>query len=457
MNIIISGCGNVGYHLARTLMKEGHSVTVIDADAEVCQRVSRQLDVLCLQGSGMDLDVLNEAGAASAYLFIAVTRDEKANILSALMARHLGCRIALIRLQESTGLKSLSLLSQDLKLSLSLNPDELAARDIVRILEFPASVNVDSFSAGRIELMEFEIDDDSPLIGKNLIEVRQAYPGRYLFSLCVRSGVASIPRGNFIIQAQDHLTLSASRSQALGFFSRLKLQTAKIRRIMILGGGDLGLSVCQQLAGQNLQITLVEKDPARCALISQWFPNMDVCQGDITNHPFLQTLGFDAMDALIAVTGSDEVNAMLALYAKTRKIRLVFCRQNTHSYLPILHQAKVRTVLPKDLATEQILGYVRSIDSRDDNPIVTLHALADNQIEALEFEIGPDAKRIIAARLMDLPLKKNILITAILRSAQILIPTGQDHLQTGDFIIVLAPSGQVRRLADLLEDSPRLL
>ncbi|MCH1942245.1 Trk system potassium transporter TrkA [Holdemania massiliensis] len=457
MNIIISGCGNVGYHLARTLMKEGHSVTVIDADAEVCQRVSRQLDVLCLQGSGMDLDVLNEAGAASAYLFIAVTRDEKANILSALMARHLGCRIALIRLQESTGLKSLSLLSQDLKLSLSLNPDELAARDIVRILEFPASVNVDSFSAGRIELMEFEIDDDSPLIGKNLIEVRQAYPGRYLFSLCVRRGVASIPRGNFIIQAQDHLTLSASRSQALGFFSRLKLQTTKIRRIMILGGGDLGLSVCQQLAGQSLQITLVEKDPARCALISQWFPDMDVCQGDITNHPFLQTLGFDAMDALIAVTGSDEVNAMLALYAKARKIRLVFCRQNTHSYLPILHQAKVRTVLPKDLATEQILGYVRSIDSRDDNPIVTLHALADNQIEALEFEIGPDAKRIIAARLMDLPLKKNILITAILRSAQILIPTGQDQLQTGDFIIVLAPSGQVRRLADLLEDSPRLL
>ena len=147
MNIIISGCGNVGYHLARTLMKEGHNVTVIDADPEVCQRVSRQLDVLCLQGSGMDLDVLQEAGAAQAYLFIAVTRDEKANMLSALMARHLGCRIALIRLQESTALKSLSLLSRDLKLSLSLNPDELAARELVRILEFPASVSVDSFSA----------------------------------------------------------------------------------------------------------------------------------------------------------------------------------------------------------------------------------------------------------------------------------------------------------------------
>ena len=108
MNIIISGCGNVGYHLARTLMKEGHNVTVIDADPEVCQRVSRQLDVLCLQGSALDLDVQNAAGADHAYLFIAVTRDEKANMLSALMARHSGCRIALIRMQESTALKSLS-------------------------------------------------------------------------------------------------------------------------------------------------------------------------------------------------------------------------------------------------------------------------------------------------------------------------------------------------------------
>lgn len=455
MNIIISGCGNVGYHLARTLMKEGHNVTVIDADPEVCQRVSRQLDVLCLQGSGMDLDVLQEAGAAQAYLFIAVTRDEKANMLSALMARHLGCRIALIRLQESTALKSLSLLSRDLKLSLSLNPDELAARELVRILEFPASVSVDSFSAGRVELMEFEVQPDSPLIGKSLIAIRKTYPGRYLFSLCLRNTQASIPRGDFIVQARDHLTLMASRSEALAFFSRLKLQTAGIRQLLILGGGDLGLSLCQQLAGQPIQITLVEKDPARCALISAWFEKVDVCQGDATNHPFLQTLNFDAMDAVMAVTGSDEINAMLALYGRSRGLGLVFCRQNTHSYLPILQEARIRTVMPKDLATEQILGYVRSVDSRDENPIVTLHALAGGQIEALEFEVGPDAQRIIAAPLQSLPLKKNILIAAILRHARMIIPGGQDQLRQGDFIIVLAPAGHVRRLADLLENPPR--
>lgn len=451
MNIIISGCGNVGYHLARTLMKEGHNVTVIDADPEVCQRVSRQLDVLCLQGSALDLDVQNAAGADHAYLFIAVTRDEKANMLSALMARHSGCRIALIRMQESTALKSLSLLSQDLNLSLSLNPDELAARELVRILEFPASVNVDSFSAGRVELMEFEVQPGSALIGKNLTAIRKAYPGRYLFSLCLRGDQASIPRGDFIVQARDHLTLTASRSQALALFSRLKLRTTGIRQLLILGGGDLGLSLCQQLADQPVQITLVEKDPARCALISTWFHKVDVCQGDATNHPFLQTLNFDAMDALIAVTGSDEINAMLALYGRSRQIGLVFCRQNTHSYLPILHEAKIRTVMPKDLATEQILGYVRSIDSRDENPIITLHTLAGGQIEALEFEIGPDARRIVAAPLQALPLKKNILITAVLRHAQMIIPGGRDQLQTGDFIIVLAPAGQVHRLADLLE------
>ena len=225
--------------------------------------------------------------------------------------------------------------------------------------------------------------------------------------------------------------------------------------IATLGGGDLGLSLCQQLAGQPIQITLVEKDPARCALISAWFEKVDVCQGDATNHPFLQTLNFDAMDAVMAVTGSDEINAMLALYGRSRGLGLVFCRQNTHSYLPILQEARIRTVMPKDLATEQILGYVRSVDSRDENPIVTLHALAGGQIEALEFEIGPDAQRIIAAPLQSLPLKKNILIAAILRHARMIIPGGQDQLRQGDFIIVLAPAGHVRRLADLLENPPR--
>ena len=451
MKVIVIGDGKVGYTLTEQLSKEGHDVVVIDKNPRALRQSVDVLDVMAVQGNGASLDILREAGAERADLVIAATSSDEISLLACIKKKKIGADHTIARVRNHEYTRQIGLLKEEFGISMIINPEQAAAREISRVLRLPSASKIDSFSKGRVELVEIRIGDKSPLCGLRLADLYKKYKVKVLIVAVQRGTQVVIPDGSFELQAGDRIHFTAAPFETEGFFRAIGLTPHKVRSVLIVGGGRISYYLAKMLLELNMHVKIIEMNHDTCDLLCSLLPKAEIICGDGTSEELLLEEGIEHTDAFIALTGIDEENIILSMYAATRTKGKVIAKVNRISFMDIITNSGVETVIsPKYITASQIIRYVRALrNSIAYSTIETLHRIVNNQVEVLEFRVG-ERSRVTGKTLKDLNTKPGLLIATIVRHGKTIIPGGDDHIEKGDSVVVVSTSRQIRELDDIL-------
>ena len=452
MKIFIVGCGKIGSVLVSNLVAEGHDVTAIDSDPTVINELTNIYDVIGVPGNGVDCDILAEAGVAEAELFAAVTGSDEFNMLSCYIARKMGAKQTLARIRNPEyNDSSLAFLRQHLDLSMPINPERLAARELFHVLRLPSAANVETFSMRNFEMVELKLKSDSALDGLSLIDLRQKYPQKFLVCVVQRGEEVIIPDGNFVLKSGDKVGLTATPAELHKLLKNLGLLKKQARNVMILGASKTAYYLAKALITAGNAVKIIEKNAARCEEFSEKLPDAVIIHGDGAQQELLLEEGLKSMDAFVALTGMDEQNILMSYFAQAQNVPKVIAKVNRDEFAPMAEHLGLDTLVsPRRTVANIIVRYARALENSRDSSVETLYKLMDGKAEALEFIVHNDCE-LVDIQLKDLPLKSNILIAGIFRNKKILIPAGDDHIAVGDKVVILTTGHRINNLSDILK------
>lgn len=452
MKIIVAGAGKIGYAIAAALSQEGHDITVIDKNPAAINRISNDLDLICIEGSATNSETLKEAGAAEAELMVAATLSDEVNMICGISARKLGTAHVVARIRDTEYLMQSEFLREALGLSVTFNPEFECAKEISRILRFPSAVRVVSFSKGSVEIVDHRVEKGDKLDGMMLRQMGQLLDGNVLISVVEREGQAIIPNGDFVLKAGDKLSISGSPRGLRKFFAALGKQKKRVKTVMIMGGGRIAVYLANLLYESGMSVTIIERNRDRCEELCDLCPNAAIIHGDATRSDVLLEEGIGTVDAFIALTGEDGDNVITSMYAQTCNVGTIVTKVNREHFAGISEKFGLdRVVAPKDLVAQKLALYVRAMDDSKGSSMETLYKLADGKVEALEFKVRENSA-CIGKSLKELRLRKGILICAIIRGNRSIIPDGNTQILPGDHAVVISAAGRLDALDSILED-----
>ena len=450
MKILIIGAGKMGLAITRQLANEGHDITVVDSDGEKIQIVSDMYDVITLQGNGESFEVLRTAGVKDMDLLIAASGDDAVNLVCSVAGRYLGAKEAVIRIKDPEYTREREMLSQGFGVSASFNPDLETAREIARILQFPMAARVETFASGQAELIEYRIPADSALHGLPMKELRSRFRAQVLICAVEREGSVLIPKGDFILQSGDRISLSGSRTELRRFFSAVGSNQKAIRNVILLGGSRIAVYLSRQLIPAGIDVTILEADRLRCEELCALLPDATVICGDGSKEEVLVEEGIRKTDAFVALTGNDEDNIIVSMYAANLGVGKVICKLSDDHFMNMLQKSALDTfVCPKLLAATELARYVRGLQNAQGSSVESLYRLIDNQVEALEFIVGAGSA-LAGKPLMELNIASDVLIAAVLHGRDVSIPSGNTVIEAGDRAVVVTTRSGLRSLDDIL-------
>ncbi len=451
MKIIIVGGGKTGTTLAQSLTAESHDVTVIDQNTERVNDVCGNSDVMGLIGNGMNYNSLSEAGIADADLLIAVTGSDEQNLLTSLFARKGGNCATIARVRNPMYITETEFIKEQIGLSLIINPELEAANTISRLLRFPGAIDINSFAKGKAEMLTFKVPAGSLLDGHTLTQIRNKIESKVIFCTVERGGKCHIPSGLFELKAGDKATILVQPHEAIKFFRQIKLETHSVKNVMIVGGGTITYYLAKQLLDSRIAVKIIEIDEERCNELAEKLPDAMIIHGDASDKNLLLEEGIETIDAFVALTGFDEENILLSLYAKEMSRAKVITKIDRLIFHELIGNLDLDSVIyPHTLTNEVILQYARAKQNALGNNIETLYKLAEDQAEALEFKIGQNAPGL-GTPLRDLNLKENLLICGIFRDRRFILPDGNTTILPGDRVIVVAGQKRLNDFKDLLK------
>lgn len=453
MKIIIVGAGKVGFTLAEHLSLEQHDVTIIDRNEAAIRHASEALDVMCIKGSGASPATMKAAGAEHADFVLSATSLDEVNMLCSLVAKQLGAKYTIARIRDVDYTADLSAFQRDLNIDMVINPEYSTAIEISHLLRFPPAANIDTFLRGRVELLSTTVQEGDFIIGRSLAELsRKLQPLPFLFCAAQRSGEVIIPNGSFVPEVGDQLHVIGSPPGLHQYFRMLGRYVPKVHSVFIVGGSRIAHYLSNMLDHMHMQVTIVENQEARCEFLSEMLSNALILHGDGTDQELLATEHFKNHDAFIALTGRDEDNLLISLYAKQQGLKKVIAKCNRDNYNSIAHSAGLESILsPKMITVGRILRVVRGFENTEGSIMISLYRFADNQVEAAEFEITSDTL-YLGVPLKDLPLKTGVLIAAILHRSKVTIPTGNDTIYPGDRVIIVSRNQVIQEYNDIYEE-----
>lgn len=451
LNIIIVGAGKIGGTVASSLTNEGHNVAVIDTDQKVVDTISVSHDVIGICGNGAMYQTQLEAGAQKAELLIATTATDELNILCCLVARKIGIKNTIARVRNPEYSEQSSMIIDDFGISLTVNPEFDTAKEISRILRFPSVNSVDSFFGGRVELAGIRVRADSELIGLSLSDIGRKYHSGVLVCAVKRDDEAYIPDGSFVIKADDQLYISGKRNDLSAFMKCLGEYKSRLRTAMLIGGGRIAFYLARQLADASMTVKLIEKDEDRCNELVNTLERekITVILNDGTVQEVLAEQGLSSQDAFVSLTGIDEENIIMSMYAQNVGVDKVITKINRFPSELLGTFGLDSVISPKMLTATRIIAYVRALQGSGKGAVRTLYRLVDGKVEALEFEATEEDK-CINISFKELSLKKNLLIAAIQRKNKIIHPRGDDKIEVGDKVIVVTSQSSLTHLDDIL-------
>ena len=450
MKIIIVGCGNVGITLAEQLSTEGHNITVIDTREQVVESVYNSYDILGVVGNGTSFNIQMEAGVEDADLLVAVTGSDELNLLCCLIAKKAGGCHTIARVSNPIYNREISFIKEELGLSMIINPQLAAAREMSRLLKFPSALKVDSFAKSRVELINYRIEEGNILCNIKLKDLSSKLKVDVLIPIVERGDQVIIPDGEFELKAKDIISIVGPQPRTLDLFKKMKVPTSAARKVLIVGGGRTSIYLAKQLIEMGIKVKIIEKNPEKCEVLTEMLPKAMIICGDATDKELLMEEGLMETEAFIASTDFDEENIMLALYAKSLTNAKLITKVHRISYDEIIDSLDVGSIIyPKYITADYILQYVRAMQNSIGSNIETLYHILDNQAEALEFIIR-DESPVVGIPLADLNLKPNLLVCCLTREGTVRIPRGQDSIQIGDNVIIVTTHKGLRDIRDIL-------
>ena len=450
MNIIIAGDGKVGSMLTRQLSAEGHDITIIDSNARVLQSSVEHYDVICVQGNCASMDVLLQAGVRDAELLIAATSQDEVNLLCCTTAHALNRKlhtIARIRNPEYT--EQIYRMRDIFGLSMVINPENQAATEIERLLKYPGFLRRDTFAKGRTEIVELRVDAGSKLCNVALAELRSIVKCQVLVCAVLRDGSAAAPKGDFVLREGDRIFVTALSQNLTTLLKNLGILTRRVRSVTLCGGGKISYYLAKRLEKSGISARIIEKDFARCQELCALLPGAEIIHGDISEQDLLESEHVSQADALVTLTGLDELNMIVSLYAASRNVPQVITKLGHTGNRSVIDSLSLGSVLcPRELVCSNIVRYVRAMENQT-GAAISVHTIADGQAEAMEFLVD-DRTRFRDTPLKQIKLKPNVLVVSIAHGAKTEIANGDSFFRIGDTVVVVTNGrAALRQLNDI--------
>lgn len=451
MKIIIVGCGKVGETLASVLSREGNDVTVIDRKEEVVNTICDRYDIMGFAGNGASYSVLKEADIENADLVIAVTGSDELNLLCCLIAKKAGNCQTIARIRNPEYREEADFFKEELGMALVINQEHASAMEIARVLKFPSAIEINTFAKGRVDLLHFRIPRGSVLNGMTLVDMHAVLKCNVLVCTLERDGSLVIPKGDTILRDGDVISIVASTKDQMEFFHKIGLKTNRVKNTMIIGGGDTAYYLAKLLLSAGIQVKIIEKSLPRCEQLSETLQGATIIHGDGSDKELLEEEGIRQTEGFVALTGIDEENVVLSLFAKQVGCRKIVTKVNRVAFEEVFESLNLDTMIsPKNITAEFILQYVRAMKNSLGSNVETLHRMMDDQAEALEFLIK-DNYRHKKVPLKDLPLRKGVLVACINRGGEIILPRGNDWIDVGDSVVVITSLKGLGDIGDIFD------
>ena len=454
MRIVVVGAGKVGRVLTEQLAAEKHDIVVIDQDTDLIESLVNIYDVRGVVGNGGCYDVQKDAFEDGADLLIATTSSDETNILACLVAKKLGTPHTIARIRNPEYEKQLHFMREELGLSMVVNPEKATAREIARVLRFPSAIKREQFCRQRFELVEYRVNEGNPLEGLQLSDLYRNIRVKILICAVARGQQTIIPTGATVLQKGDKIYLTASARELERFFRKLNIFKARANNIMIVGASRITYYLVKELQDIQKRMTVIDSNAARCQAMSEKFPGVLVIHGDGADSELLSEERISEMDAFVPLTGLDETNIILAMYANQFPNCKVVAKINRPSFADLANQKGLvdSVVSTAAVTSETIARYVRAMqNSFDSDNIKTLHRLVGGRVEALEFNVGPGLP-FIGVPLKDLNLREGMLVAGIVRqNGAPVIPSGADALQEGDDVVIVTTDTTLHALRDIVK------
>ncbi len=453
MNIIIVGCGKVGYTIAEQLCKEGHDVTVIDERADVVNNVKNNLDVIAIHGNGVSNQVLSEAGIKSCHLFIAVSGSDEHNLLSCIVAKKNSKCNTIARVRNPIYEKELDFLKEEFDLASIINPEYETADEISRIFQFPSATKINRFVGGNVDQYRIRITESSPLNGEKIMNIRTHYNKNILISGVLRNDEFLIPGGNFILEKDDLISIVASRKDARDFLKKTELLTNPVKNVCIAGGGKISFYLAKKLISASIGVKIIESNEARANELAEIMPEATIIHADATDPGILEEEGIENVQGFAALTGLDEENILVTLYARKNSKAKIITKINRINFNSVISELHLDSVInPRMITADRITRYARTMNAAvNNNNVETLYSMDEGKAEALEFKINT-ISAITGCPIKDLKLKPNSLICSISRKHKTIIPSGNDTINVGDLVVVVTAGYKISDITEILED-----
>ncbi len=433
MHIVVIGAGEVGSFLAERLSREGHDVAMVERDPERLEALTRRVDVLGVRGGGASPAALRDARVDRSALTVAVTDVDETNMLACKLARQLGTKAAMARI-ESPELRAAtsSQIRHDMGIDLVIDPDAETAEQILELLEFPGTAEVAKMAGGDLVVIGARIPAHAPFVGHTLAEIAAEHEPNwdFLFGAIIRGDQTIIPRGNHRIEVDDFIRIVCKTKARREILSQLGLGMSAPKRVLVLGGGRIGSAVAEHLSRRRAQVVVIDRDPERVEQLGRTLDKAIVVQGEITDDELLHQEGVAAADAVIALTGEDDANVLACIYAKSAGTRETIAVAHRLELLPLLREVGIDVALsPRTASANAVLRFVRG-------GVAAVSTVLEGEAEVIELEVMPDSAAD-GALIAELRLpKEGVVLGGVVRDGKGQIARGRTTLRSRDHVII---------------------
>ena len=441
MNIVIEGAGEVGSHLAKMLSHEANDITVIDEDQERLTKLSLVADIITVCGDPSSIEVIKEAGADKADLFIAVNphANQSINIVTALLAKHLGAKKVIARVRDESYLASENkLMFKDMGIDLMFYPEKIASDEILDLLKHTATADSMDFARGKLQLSVFKLDEDSPLLEMNVAEFTKTVSAadaevKFRIIAIARGDETIIPKFDTRFKYHDHIYIISKRDSIDTLIRFIGKERIVVDSVMILGGSTIGEMTARQLRSQISTVKIIDIDRKRCQELSERLPdNVSIVCGDARNSDLLLEESIKDYDAFVAVTGNDEVNILGCVVAKKFGVERAIAKVENIEYVRLAEEMGVDAVINKKLITAgRIFKFTLS------DKVRFVKYMSGTDAEVFEYTVAPGS-RITSAQLKDIDFPRDAIIGGIVRGSESFIAVGDSHVEPYDRVVVFA-------------------
>jgi trk system potassium uptake protein len=446
MRVVVAGAGEVGLHIADRLSREKHNVVLVDRSAQRIAEAEERIDVATMVGRITSPSVLDQAGVDKAALFVAVTNDDEANLVSALIAKQAGVETTIVRLQldDLRGTEA-SRLRKSMGVDHVIDPDVETAQEIFELLRFPGASEIFPMVGGEVMLIGARLPVDAPMVGQTLRELAHAHEPHwdFLIGSITRKGETQIARQDLKLEPDDHLRMVCNQRGRGQLLKLLGLQSQAPRRVMLLGGGHTARTLAQRLQNVGAFVTIVEHKPERARELAERLEHAVVLEGEITDSDLLSQEEIGRQDVVIALTGDDDANILACLFAKASGAKETIAVIHRLALLPLLHGAGIDVAIsPRTAIANAVLRFVRG------GEISSVTTFLEGEAEILELTVK-EQSLADGAVVAELPLPRDVLIGAVVRDGNAEIARGRTKLRDMDRVIAFAmpqAAATVRRI-----------